>query len=457
MSGHRSKRHRNDGLLKRCGCARKRWSECPHPWHFTHGHNGRGYFFNLNRRAGLPRGKTLSKSEAIQWRNHFRTEIQAGRFDAPEEPSGPSDQSTLRQVGEAFVESWKLDADRRAHRVPALRQQLGSIYRTEVNGRLFGDHVFSEIRTADLLAFRDARRALLRTQEKQVAERRARIENGDKEATKLPVPPDLPHGRRGEIGINRLLEQLRRLFNWAIETDRLHHESPFLKHGRPVIKMAKQEARTRRLTGDEEARLLQHALPRQRDFIIAALDTGMRKGELLALQWRDVTIEKKLALLSLRAETTKTNTARTVVSGSARLLAVLKTRRNGPDSEPLPLTAHVFGDEFGEKVDSLKTAWATLCRKAGIEDLQIHDLRREAASRLDRQNVSRTTISAQLGHKRTTTTDIYLGSTVDGRKDELQDYWRKENRRRPRKGFAKVLQTGRADPSGSAKVKSAVH
>jgi integrase len=274
--------------------------------------------------------------------------------------------------------------------------------------------------------------------------------------------PSLPHGRKGEIGINRALETLRRVFNWAIERNHYHMESPFMKHGRPVIKMAKEESRRRRLSPEEETRLLAACrVSHLRDLIIAALDTAMRKGELLSLQWQDVALEKRpgqkrhsCVLIRVRAEKAKTNTERTVMSGSARLLALLRARRKGPDDKDLPATAHVFGNEVGEPIDSIKTSWRATCRRAKIEDLHFHDLRREAASRMDRDKVSRTAISAQLGHARVTTTDIYLGSQDDDRKDELRDYWQGRNRR---KGFAKLLQPARPKPSGSTKAPTAVH
>jgi integrase len=133
---------------------------------------------------------------------------------------------------------------------------------------------------------------------------------------------------------------------------------------------------------------------------------------------------------------------------------LLRARRKAPDDKDLPATAHVFGNEVGEPIDSIKTSWRATCRRAKIEDLHFHDLRREAASRMDRDKVSRTAISAQLGHARVTTTDIYLGSQDDDRKDELRDYWQGRNRR---KGFAKLLQPARPKPSGSTKAPTAVH
>ena len=152
----------------------------------------------------------------------------------------------------------------------------------------FCARLFSELRNTDIEAFRDARRGVLRAREAERIERieRARrIAAGDKEALKLPVSPELPHARHGEVGINRTLERLRALFNWAIERGLYPAESPFLKHGRPAVRMAKEVSRTRRLQGDEEQRLLQCASTDLQDLIIAASETGMRRRELLSMRW----------------------------------------------------------------------------------------------------------------------------------------------------------------------------
>ena len=160
----------------------------------------------------------------------------------------------------------------------------------------------------------------------------------------------------------------------------------------------------------------------------------MRRGELLSLQWKDIAFQKAHALLTVRAENTKTDSSRVVVVSSARLGAVLHRRRLGPNGRPLGGEAHVFGNEVGEPVDSLKTSWRATCRRAKIDGLNFHDLRREAASRMDDARVPRTVISARLGHKRTSTTDIYLGSTLaeqlsamqafaESRGDSLAELW----------------------------------
>ena len=79
-----------------------------------------------------------------------------------------------------------------------------------------------------------------------------------------------------------------------------------------------------------------------------------------------------------RAGKTKTGTMRVVPIGQ-RLAAVLEMLRTDPEGSDLPQNAFVFGDEIGQGIGSVETAWRTACREAGVADLHFHDLRREFA------------------------------------------------------------------------------
>lgn len=449
---------RNDGLLKRCGCARKRWSDCIHPWWFNLSVNRTSFRFNLNKRAGLPLRKALSRTDAERWRDHFRTLARDGKITKRgkliQAVTSTSNAKTLRQVSDDFIDYWKNDPNRRAHRLPILKKHLKSICGTVISDAEFGIRVFAELKTADIEAFRDARRAVLRARETELVDRRNRIAAGDVTARKLPVSPDLPHARQGEIGINRSLERLRALFNWAIERGLFPTESPFLKNGRPTIRMAREIARTRRLQSDEEARLLKHANPDLADLIIGAIDTGMRRRELLSLQYQHVLYDAKEQpkAVMLAAQNSKTGRPRTIPLVSSRLRAVIMRRRKGPDGKDLDGTKHVFGNAVGEEVDNVKTAWRGLCRRAGIVGLNFHDLRRECGSRWLEGGVGLLTVSALLGHTQVTTTNTYLASSPAVAEEELRAF---EERRG--NGFPNLSQTASTDPSGSEKASEAVH
>jgi hypothetical protein len=127
----------------------------------------------------------------------------------------------------------------------------------------------------------------------------------------------------------------------------------------------------------EETRLLEKAGEDLADLITAAIETGMRLGELLSLQWHQVWLSPRE--LFLPAGKTKARKDRRVPI-SKPLLAVLQRRRLDPAGEPLPSDAFVFGDAVGRRRRSIKTAWRLTCQRAGIVGLHFHDLRREAGS-----------------------------------------------------------------------------
>src|SRR6478752_2882614 len=87
-----------------------------------------------------------------------------------------------------------------------------------------------------------------------------------------------------------------------------------------------------------EEKLLRVSGSHLQALIIAALETCCREGELLGLQWADVSLGR--GEIVLRAERTKDRETR-VVPISSRLRAILEMRRADPDGRPFPPTAHV--------------------------------------------------------------------------------------------------------------------
>jgi hypothetical protein len=86
--------------------------------------------------------------------------------------------------------------------------------------------------------------------------------------------------------------------------------------------------------------------------------------------------------------------------------------RSDPEGEDLPPDAYVFGDEIGQSISSVKTAWRTACSQACIADLHFHDLRREFACRLLESRAELHDVRDFLGHANITTTSRYLRSTT---------------------------------------------
>lgn len=158
-----------------------------------------------------------------------------------------------------------------------------------------------------------------------------------------------------------------------------------------VSKPALPSGRNRRLSGQEEAKLIKACDESLSiwlgPMVRLALETAMRQGELVELTWERVDLAKRTVLL----RETKNGTARTVPL-SARALEVLRSLANRPGAK-----GKVFGIEVGRAVTH---AFAKACRTTGLEDIRFHDLRHEATSRLfERTDLRDIEIASITGHK----------------------------------------------------------
>jgi integrase len=179
---------------------------------------------------------------------------------------------------------------------------------------------------------------------------------------------------------------------------------PFLKQrGKRGLKEG--AARTRYLSQDEEDRLIAAATSRKvnlgkqtavREAITLGIDTGLRREELFSLTWKQVDLRRGLIDTGTK---TKSGRARKVgvPPRSAQILAQLPRHVSGfvlvnPDS----------GSRYVQMNKGLKAAM----RRAGIEDLQWHDLRRTAGCRwLQRDGKSMEEVSILLGHSSVVVTE----------------------------------------------------
>lgn len=168
-----------------------------------------------------------------------------------------------------------------------------------------------------------------------------------------------------------------------------------------------QNARLRYLTPEEIERLLAACPEHLRRVVTVALHTGMRKSEILTLQWQQIQLEQRGVLLL----DTKNGEQRGVplTETVARLFQTIQEdhARFGLASPwvfPNPVTGKPYRADW-------KTAWYTALRKAGIGDFRFHDLRHTCGSYLAMRGVDIRTIQEILGHKTLTMTQRYTHLT----------------------------------------------
>lgn len=124
--------------------------------------------------------------------------------------------------------------------------------------------------------------------------------------------------------------------------------------------------------------------------LLLVINTGLRRGEALSLQWEDIDLER--GILTVRAQNAKSGKTRHLPLNkeAAAMLAALKEQRSGVD--------YVFHDKGGNKLTGIKTSWKNLLKKAGISGFRFHDLRHHFASRLVMAGVDLNTVRELLGH-----------------------------------------------------------
>lgn len=133
--------------------------------------------------------------------------------------------------------------------------------------------------------------------------------------------------------------------------------------------------------------------------VTLALQSGMRRGELFKLKWRDVDFDR--GLITIRASVTKNRKRRTVRMNST----VKKALSEWFDQVPRKVE-HVFTYQ-GKPLQSVKRSFATLMRKAEIEGIGFHDLRHCFASKKVMSGVSLYEVKELLGHSSIKMTERY--------------------------------------------------
>ena len=159
------------------------------------------------------------------------------------------------------------------------------------------------------------------------------------------------------------------------------------------VKRPKQKrARERRLKHNEEEKLIQELAPPYSDAVLLLLETALRRSELCRLQWQDLNLYKRTALI------------RDTKNGEDRIIPLS------------PLAAQILARQpqthdsvFKFSPDMLTQAFRAATRQAGIRNLRLHDLRKEATSRLvESKCFELPEVMRITGHKTLTAFNVYM-------------------------------------------------
>ncbi|MDQ3713002.1 MAG: site-specific integrase [Acidobacteriota bacterium] len=203
--------------------------------------------------------------------------------------------------------------------------------------------------------------------------------------------------------INRELARLRVMLNFAIDNDWLI-KNPFSK-AKGVISTSAEVERDRVLTPNEEDRLLSYCVDERahiKPIIVCALDTAMRKGEMLKMIWRDVNFDT--GEIYIPKTNAKTEDERTV-GMTTRLKNELERLWN---ISPQDLDGSVFGIKT-----NITKAFNTACQKAKIDKFRLHDCRHTATTRMIASGSEHTEVMKITGHTQLKTFLRYLSITPE--------------------------------------------
>jgi len=207
--------------------------------------------------------------------------------------------------------------------------------------------------------------------------------------------------------VNRCLAIIRKMLNLAVEWGYLLEES------KTKIKLfpEKDNLIERVLTEQEEERLLAASPVHLRPILVVALNTGMRLGEILSLQWNQIDFRTK----RIRVERTKSGRIRYVDINNQLLEELINLKGiNGQR------TYLFFNQRTKKPLTTVKKAFKSACAGADIKGLRFHDLRHTFATRLVERGVDLITVKELLGHHSIVITQRYTHSNSEQKRKAVE-------------------------------------
>lgn len=211
-------------------------------------------------------------------------------------------------------------------------------------------------------------------------------------------------------------------------------------------KITKKEMRV--LTSDEQSRLLKLCNNENNGiFVILALSTGMRLGEILGLKWEDINFKNKLLTVkrtvnrlknynsnidsktALIVNSPKTENSIRIIPLNEKIIKCLKSYKTFQNEKYFKLGVHMGEDNFvfpnslgntGEP-KTYQKIFTNLTKEANIENAHFHCLRHTFATRALEEGIPAKTVSEILGHANVSTTlDLYSHVLLDTKRNAIE-------------------------------------
>ncbi len=296
---------------------------------------------------------TLSKtfnnrSDALQWAKHTEAQISLGLYMEPDTPPKPSHEVLFEVAATHYIKTHSIH--KRIVRCETSRLQILI--------KRWGSLPISKVDKSSVIALRDDL---------------------------------LKMGRSGET-INHYFNTISKLFQMLNDEWEIKIANPI----KGIRRMPASQGRTKRVNLELESLLLSGcdhlSLPLLHSIIQFAIQTGMRRGEIMGLTWDDIDLPNRKAYL----HQTKNGEPRQVPL-TRQAMAVLETLSRH-EEKVFPMGMDALRSQFKRLKDYTKTQW----NGVGInpfDDLRFHDLRHEALSRLSDLGLNVIELSHISGHR----------------------------------------------------------
>lgn len=183
--------------------------------------------------------------------------------------------------------------------------------------------------------------------------------------------------------VNRELATLKTLFTKAIQWGVLRSNP-----AKNVRFFKENNCRLRYLEKEEIEKLIKACSGRLKPIIITALNTGMRRGEIFNLKWRDIDFQNGIIYLF----DTKNGDKREIPMNSLVEKALIGVRKHSE-------SPYVFCKKDGSTYTNIKKSFLATLSKCGIIEFRFHDLRHTFASQLVMSGIDLNTVRELMGHR----------------------------------------------------------
>jgi integrase len=230
-------------------------------------------------------------------------------------------------------------------------------------------------------------------------------------------------GRPRRSTIEGILKPMRGVFRQAVK-EGLLSASPFTMLDRDDRPAADEEPHEAHEWTDEEIDALlaaSRARARSREarydytpFLTVAVKAGLRLGEGLGLDWPDLELTRGAGAINVRRQWTrlrelappKAGSRRRVPISDALVRMLLELKMAAPDKAGPVFASRIGGRLSHRNVE--RRGFDAAAEDAGIEDVTLHDLRHAYGSRLASKGLTARQIADAMGHKKTSTTELYI-------------------------------------------------